>query len=243
MRANPSASGLLAISRVGACDFDPPGRRRSGILCRESYLASAGMGIGAKSTSAKRLSERRQARPYDTACCRGYSTLARPLILRRNSCAREKRRMGSETNDHRDKYGPGAVREPIALKQQPKGRRAISGACGAVAAIGFAAAIMLPEVGWALSEQGPPPSSIELTWREKAWLAKHQNIRVGAETNYAPYEFKDADGRFTGIIADYLDIIKHKVGAQFQVSQLRDFGTVEEKLRKRELDVILALAP
>jgi len=84
---------------------------------------------------------------------------------------------------------------------------------------------------------------MELTWREKAWLAKHQNIRVGAETNYAPYEFKDADGRFTGIIADYLDIIKHKVGAQFQVSQLRDFGTVEEKLRKRELDVILALAP
>src|SRR5689334_10955907 len=87
------------------------------------------------------------------------------------------------------------------------------------------------------------PPAIELTWREKAWLAKHHNIRVGAETNYAPYEFKDADGKFTGIIADYLEIIRHRVDAQFQVSQLRDFATVEDKLRKRELDVILALAP
>jgi signal transduction histidine kinase/DNA-binding response OmpR family regulator len=103
--------------------------------------------------------------------------------------------------------------------------------------------VNLPDRALALSEQAPPPGHAELTWREKAWLAKHQIIRVGAETNYPPYEFKDSDGRFTGIIADYLDFIKHRVDAQFQVSQLRDFATVEEKLRKRELDVILALAP
>ena len=105
------------------------------------------------------------------------------------------------------------------------------------------AAITLSAPAWALSEQSPAPGHAELTWREKAWLAKHQTIRVGAETNYAPYEFKDSDGRFTGIVADYLDFIKHRVDAQFQVSQLRDFATVEEKLRKRELDVVLALAP
>src|SRR5215510_7346595 len=105
------------------------------------------------------------------------------------------------------------------------------------------AAIASPSLAWALAEGTPTPTEIELTWREKAWLARHQNIRVAAENNYAPYEFKDSDGRFTGIIADYLEIIRHKVRANFQVSQLRDFTTVEDKLRKRELDVILALAP
>jgi len=93
------------------------------------------------------------------------------------------------------------------------------------------------------AEPAPASPPIELTWHEKAWLAKHHNIRVGAETNYAPYEFKDADGKFTGIIADYLELIKHKLDVQFQVSQLRDFATVADKLRKRELDVILAVAP
>jgi polar amino acid transport system substrate-binding protein len=127
------------------------------------------------------------------------------------------------------------------LIQHPASAR--RGALARAFALWMVSAIAFPSLGWALAEQGPAPASLELTWREKAWLAKHQNIRVGAETNYAPYEFKDVDGRFTGIIADYLDIIKHRVNAQFQVSQLKDFTMVEEKLRKRELDVILALAP
>ena len=121
--------------------------------------------------------------------------------------------------------------------------RALGVAVVGLAALVVIAPIALPNQALALAEQAPAPTAPELTWREKAWLAKHKNIRVGAETNYPPYEFKDSDGRFTGIIADYLEFIKHRVDANFQVSQLRDFATVEEKLRKRELDVILALAP
>jgi signal transduction histidine kinase/DNA-binding response OmpR family regulator len=127
-------------------------------------------------------------------------------------------------------------------RQRPK-FRALGLAVVALIALGVVALSDFSDPALALSEQGPGPTHLELTWREKAWLAKHQNIRVGAETNYPPYEFKDSDGRFTGIIADYLDFIRHRVDANFQVSQLRDFATVEEKLRKRELDVILALAP
>ena len=86
-------------------------------------------------------------------------------------------------------------------------------------------------------------SDVQLTPLEKAWLAKHGTIRVGAETNYAPYEFQDSNGRFTGVVAEYLEAIKRKLGVRFQVYQLLDFAAVEDKLRKRELDVILALAP
>ncbi|MEO8163933.1 MAG: transporter substrate-binding domain-containing protein, partial [Betaproteobacteria bacterium] len=45
-----------------------------------------------------------------------------------------------------------------------------------------------------------------------------------------------------GVVADYLDIIRYKLGVRFQVIQLPDFGVVESKLRKKELDVILAVA-
>ena len=45
----------------------------------------------------------------------------------------------------------------------------------------------------------------------------HPVIRIGAETNYAPYEFQDSRGHFVGVVADYLDIIRYKLGVRSQV--------------------------
>ena len=94
----------------------------------------------------------------------------------------------------------------------------------------------------AAAEPTSAPSFVELTPEEKKWLAAHPVIRIGAETNYAPYEFQDSRGRFVGVVADYLDIVRYKLGTRFQVTQLPDFGTLENKLRKKELDVVLAVA-
>jgi polar amino acid transport system substrate-binding protein len=85
--------------------------------------------------------------------------------------------------------------------------------------------------------------SLEFTAAEKAWLAAHPLIRVGAEINYAPYEFQDSRGHFAGVVADYMDILKRRLGVRFQVQQMPDFTAVENKLRKREVDVVLAVAP
>ncbi|MEO8009407.1 MAG: transporter substrate-binding domain-containing protein, partial [Betaproteobacteria bacterium] len=90
-------------------------------------------------------------------------------------------------------------------------------------------------------EPEPKQSSIEFDSKEKAWLAKHPVIRVGAETSYAPYEFADSRGNFAGVVADYLEILKRRVGVRFQVVQLLNFTAVQEKLRKRELDIVLAV--
>jgi signal transduction histidine kinase/CheY-like chemotaxis protein len=84
---------------------------------------------------------------------------------------------------------------------------------------------------------------LEFTPAEKAWLAAHPVIRVGAETNYAPYEFQDSRGHFAGVVADYMEILKRRLGVRFQVQQMSDFTAVEAKLQKREVDVVLALAP
>ena len=87
------------------------------------------------------------------------------------------------------------------------------------------------------------PVNLEFTPAEKAWLAAHPVIRVGAETNYAPYEFQDSRGHFAGMVADYMETLKRRLGVRFQVQQMSDFAAVESKLRKREVDVVLALAP
>jgi signal transduction histidine kinase/DNA-binding response OmpR family regulator len=104
----------------------------------------------------------------------------------------------------------------------------------------------------ALSQQAEPPrppesqarvASVEFDPAELAWLAAHPVIRVGAETNYAPYEYIDSRGKFAGVVSDYLEIIKRRLPVQFQVFPLLNFATVEDKLEKRELDVVLAVTP
>jgi two-component system sensor histidine kinase EvgS len=111
----------------------------------------------------------------------------------------------------------------------------------AAAAI-LAALIAVAAPGRAPAQSQPLPG-VELTPEEIAWLAQHRLVRIGAETNYAPYEFQDSKGRFIGVVADYLELIKQRLGLDFEVYQLLDFPAVESKLRSRELDVVLALTP
>jgi two-component system sensor histidine kinase EvgS len=116
-------------------------------------------------------------------------------------------------------------------------RRLIAPAVAACLAAGAIAVCAI-----AAAEPTAAPSSVDLSPAERKWLAAHPVIRIGAETNYAPYEFQDSRGHFVGVVADYLDIIRYRLGVRFQVNQLPDFGTVENKLRKKELDVVLAVA-
>jgi two-component system, NarL family, sensor histidine kinase EvgS len=113
------------------------------------------------------------------------------------------------------------------------------------------AALALPHFGQGQETAGNDPArpeadgvaSYEFTAAEKAWLAAHKVIRVGAETNYAPYEFQDSRKRFSGVVADYMELLKRRLGVRFDVHQMPDFAAVESKLQKREVDVVLALAP
>ncbi len=85
------------------------------------------------------------------------------------------------------------------------------------------------------------PVALELTSEEEAWMRAHPVIRIGAETNYAPYEFRDSRGHFTGVVADYLAILKKRLNVRFEVHQLLDFTTVQDKLQKRDLDLVMAV--
>ncbi|HXV08456.1 MAG TPA: transporter substrate-binding domain-containing protein, partial [Burkholderiales bacterium] len=109
------------------------------------------------------------------------------------------------------------------------------------AVLGLAGLLLTVCVAPAPAQETPFPPALDLSDEEKAWLSTQRVIRIGAETNYAPYEFQDSRGRFTGVVADYLELIRQRLGMRFEVHQLLDFEAVENKVQKRELDVILAL--
>ena len=82
-----------------------------------------------------------------------------------------------------------------------------------------------------------------LTPQEKTWLAEHSTLRMGVEQNFPPYEFSDENGNLTGISADYRNLLSQLLGVNLVVEASPDFSTVRDKIKNKDLDVILLLTP
>ncbi len=61
------------------------------------------------------------------------------------------------------------------------------------------------------------PNSIQLSREETAWIKATPVITVGIDQNFAPIEYLDRDGRYTGVTADFLKLIEDKTGLKFKI--------------------------
>jgi len=86
------------------------------------------------------------------------------------------------------------------------------------------------------------PEGLALTEEERAWLAAHPVVRLGADATWRPIDFIE-DGRHRGIAADYLDLIASRLGIRFELVPDLTWKEVLDAAWHQELDVISALAP
>lgn len=56
---------------------------------------------------------------------------------------------------------------------------------------------------------------VQLNAAEQAWVARHPRVKVAA-TEYAPYLYRDRDGRWVGLNADLLAALAQMTGLQFE---------------------------
>ena len=80
-----------------------------------------------------------------------------------------------------------------------------------------------------------------LTPEERAFLAAHPVIRVGAEKDWAPYDFADADGNHMGIAADFIAVFAEKLGIEFRVTLGPTWDNLLNGLREHEYDLLPAV--
>ena len=85
-------------------------------------------------------------------------------------------------------------------------------------------------------------SSLEFTAEEQAWLDTHSTVRVGPAPDFPPVEFFNEDGEFSGMAADYLELIRELVPAEFEVQQLENWGEVVSQTREGSIDIWLEAA-
>jgi len=84
-----------------------------------------------------------------------------------------------------------------------------------------------------------PP--IILSDQERAWLAAHPVIRVGIDRDYAPYEWVDAEGNYTGLAADYMQLLEDRLGIKFEIVKGKSWAEVLALAKKGELDMLSCL--
>ncbi|WP_085690385.1 MULTISPECIES: ATP-binding protein [unclassified Pseudomonas] len=86
-------------------------------------------------------------------------------------------------------------------------------------------------------------SRVSLSDSEQQWLDLHPVVRVGAIDDFAPLSFFDADGRFSGLAAQLLNLISQRSGLTFEVVRGQSQDRLLEQLRAGEMDLLPVLTP
>lgn len=87
----------------------------------------------------------------------------------------------------------------------------------------------------------PKTINLDLTDNEKAWLHEHPSIRVGMDSEYAPYEWLTKDGTYVGMAVDYLHILEKKLGVHFEMTKGKSWGEIVEMGKKGEIDILTSI--
>ncbi len=86
-----------------------------------------------------------------------------------------------------------------------------------------------------------PAPTIFLKPEEKAWLAEHDKIVVGGETDWPPFDFVDGSGQYKGIANDYLKLISKELGIEVQMVTGPSWDELLSMIRRKEIDVLPAI--
>jgi diguanylate cyclase (GGDEF)-like protein/PAS domain S-box-containing protein len=100
--------------------------------------------------------------------------------------------------------------------------------------------IMIP--AWALAVNRKALESLHLTAQESAWLDENPLLKLGIDRNFAPYEWIDHNGAYTGIAADYIHLLEQRLGVKIEpVVTKKSWSEVLQAGRDGEFDMMSCL--
>ncbi|MBF0289907.1 MAG: transporter substrate-binding domain-containing protein, partial [SAR324 cluster bacterium] len=82
---------------------------------------------------------------------------------------------------------------------------------------------------------------ISLSQEEKQWLAKHPEIRLGDDYQWAPISFINEKGNYTGISSSYIRLIANRLGIEMIPQTGLTWMQVMEKAKRKEIDILPAI--
>jgi len=98
----------------------------------------------------------------------------------------------------------------------------------------------MPRFAEAAADSATPPQLV-LTPQEKDWLARHQNLRLGSDMAFPPYEFSDNGIDYQGVAYDYVAIISKMLGVRMTVTPGLSWSGVLDAVKQQQVDVLPAV--
>ncbi|AIL59660.1 EAL domain-containing protein [Pseudomonas alkylphenolica] len=80
--------------------------------------------------------------------------------------------------------------------------------------------------------------ALTLTDEEQAWLSAHPQLRLGVDASWPPFEYRDQDGRYQGLAADYIALIQERLGVVFKPVEPSSWSAVLEQARRNQLELL-----
>ena len=95
---------------------------------------------------------------------------------------------------------------------------------------------------WGLSTD-PSSAAREPTTSERDWLRTLPTLRVGYETDRYPYTFRNTQGQFDGLAADYIKVLQGQLGLRVEHVPAKDWVELQRMVRAGEIDMVAAAMP
>ncbi|WP_409281346.1 bifunctional diguanylate cyclase/phosphodiesterase [Pseudomonas defluvii] len=80
--------------------------------------------------------------------------------------------------------------------------------------------------------------ALTLTDEEQAWLSAHPQLRLGVDASWPPFEYRDQEGRYQGLAADYITLLEDRLGVAFKPIEPISWTAVLEEARNGKLDLL-----
>ena len=84
------------------------------------------------------------------------------------------------------------------------------------------------------------PRKIDLSTHEQRWIEQHPVVRYVVNDDLAPYAFFDAEGRFSGMSSELLELIHRRTGLRFEAVRTDSFANLISSLSDGTADLTLA---
>jgi len=80
--------------------------------------------------------------------------------------------------------------------------------------------------------------TIKLSEQEQKWLNEHPKLSFTGDPSWLPYESFNKEGKYIGVVAEYLKIIEQHSGIQLEMSPSATWQDSVVKMRNGEVDII-----
>ena len=80
--------------------------------------------------------------------------------------------------------------------------------------------------------------ALTLTDEEKTWLAAHPQLKLGVDASWPPFEFRDQEGRYQGLAADYIALLQERLGVTLKPIEPSSWTEGLQQARESRIDLL-----